>query len=111
MPVITYEELRALDVVDHNDVLVGVVSDVAVDTVASDVYFVVVQPAGVLEGQGLGKSRFPVPIRAIQVLEDRLRLPWDAERISKAPRIAPDQPLHVGPEYATKIFGFWGVRR
>jgi len=111
MAVVSFEQLRALAVVDRDDVLVGVVRDVLVDTQASDVYYLVVQPAGALEAQGLGRARLPVPLRACEVLPDRLRLPRDAATISKLPRIAPDQPGFGSKEYAAKIFGYWGIRR
>ena len=111
MPVISFEHLRAMDVVDQHDVLVGLVSDVVVDTQASDVYFVVVTPAGVLEGQGLGRAALAIPLRAFEVLDDRLRLPRDAATIRKMPRVAPDQPGYGSKEYEAKIFGYWGVAR
>ncbi len=101
MAVVSFEPLRALDVVDRDEVVVGIVTDVMVDTEASDVYFVVVTPAGVLEGQGLGRARLAIPLGAFQVLEDRLKLP----------RIAPDQPGFGSKEYEAKIFGYWGVPR
>ncbi len=111
MAVVSFERLRALDVVDRDDVVVGIVTDVLVDTEASDVYFVVVTPAGVLEGQGLGRARLAIPLGACQVLEDRLKLPREAATISKMPRIAPDQPGYGSKEYEAKIFGYWGVPR
>ena len=109
--VVSFERLRALDVVDRDEVVVGIVTDVMVDTEASDVYYVLVTPAGVLEGQGLGRARLAIPLRAFEVLEDRLRLPRDAATISKMPRGAPDQPGYGSKEYEAKIFGYWGVAR
>ena len=91
MPVLTFEHMRAMEVVDQHDELVGLVDDVVVDLEASDIYYVVVQPAG--------------------VLEDRLRLPRDAATISRMPRVAPDQPGFGSKEYEAKIFGYWGVAR
>lgn len=111
MSVISFEQLRSREVVDQHDVLVGLVDDVIVDLVASDIYYVVIQPAGVLEGQGLGRARLAIPLRAFEVLPDRLRLPRDAETISKMPRVAPDQPGYGSKEYEAKIFGYWGVAR
>lgn len=111
MPVMTYEQLRAMEVVDQHDVLVGLVDDVVVDLDVSDIYYVVVQPAGVLEGQGLGRARLAVPLRAFEVLPDRLRLPRDAATIAKMPRVAPDQPGYGSKEYEAKIFGYWGASR
>ncbi len=111
MPVVSFEQLRALEVVDQHDVLVGLVDDVVVDLNASDIYYVVVQPAGVLEGQGLGRARLAIPLRAFETLPDRLRLPRDAATISKMPRVAPDQPGYGSAEFEAKIFGYWGVAR
>ncbi len=111
MPVMSFEQLRALEVVDQHDVLVGLVDDVVVDLDASDIYYVVVQPAGVLEGQGLGRARLAIPLRACEVLPDRVRLPRDAATISRMPRVAPDQPGFGSKEYEAKIFGYWGVAR
>lgn len=111
MAVVSYERLRAMDVFDTNDVVVGIISDLVVDTEANDVFYALMTPAGVLEGRGLGQARFPVPLRAIEFLGDRLRLPMDADRISKAPPVAPDNPYNVSPQYRAKIFGFWGVER
>lgn len=111
MAVVSYERLRAMDVFDKNDVVVGIISDLVLDIEANDVFYAVMTPAGVLEGRGLGNARFPVPLRALQFLGDRLKLPMEADFIRKAPPIAPDQPLNVSPEYRSKIFGFWGVAR
>ena len=111
MPVLTFEHMRAMEVVDRHDELVGLVDDVVVDLEASDIYYVVVQPAGVLEGQGLGRARLAIPLRAFEVLPDRLRLPRDAATISRMPRVAPDQPGFGSKEYEAKIFGYWGVAR
>jgi len=97
--------------VDQHEVLVGLVDDVVIDLDASDVYYVVVQPAGVLEGQGLGRARLAIPLRAFTVHSDRLQLPRDAATISKMPRVAPDQPGYGSKEYEAKIFGYWGVAR
>ena len=109
MPVIAWEQLRGLPVVDCDDVLVGAVEDTVVDLAASDVYYLVVLPAGALEGQGLGRARLAVPLRACAVLPDRLRLPPDAATIARMPRIAPDQPGFGSKEYEAKIFGCWGA--
>lgn len=111
MAVVSYERLRAMDVFDKNDVVVGIISDLVLDTEANDVFYAVMTPAGVLEGRGLGNARFPVPLRALQFLGDRLKLSMEADFIRKAPPIAPDQPFNVSPEYRSKIFGFWGVAR
>ncbi|HEY8597612.1 MAG TPA: PRC-barrel domain-containing protein [Thermomicrobiales bacterium] len=111
MAVIPFEQMRAMPVVDQHDVLVGLVDDVVVDLEASDIYYVVVQPAGVLEGQGLGRARLAIPLRAFETLPDCLRLPRDAATISKMPRVAPDQPGYGSKEYEAKIFGYWGVGR
>lgn len=111
MAVVSYERLRAMDVYDKNDAVVGIISDLVVDTEANDIFYALMTPAGVLEGRGLGRTRFPVPLRALQFLGDRLKLPLEADHIRKAPPIAPDQPFNVGPEYKSKIFGFWGVTR
>lgn len=111
LAVVSYEQLRALDVLDSNDVVVGVLSDLVVDTEENDVLYVLMTPAGVLEGRGLGNARFPVPLRALEFLGDRLRLAQTADVIRKAPPIAPDQPLNASAEYRAKIFGFWGVVR
>lgn len=111
MAVVSYEQLRALDVLDSDDVVVGIIGDLVLDTEANDVYYVLMTPAGVLEGRGLGNARFPVPLRALEFLGDRLRLPLAADVIRKAPPIAPDQPFNVSAEYRAKIFGFWGIVR
>ena len=111
LAVVSYERLRAMDVFDKNDEVVGIVTDLVVDTEANDVFYAVMTPAGVLEDRGLGMARFPVPLRAFQFLGDRLKLPREADFIRKAPPVAPDQPLNPGPEYATKIYAFWGVPR
>jgi sporulation protein YlmC with PRC-barrel domain len=111
LAVVSYERLRALDVFDKNDEVVGIVSDLVIDTEANDVFYAIMTPAGILEGRGLGQARFPVPLRAFQFLGDRLKLPLEADFIRKAPPVAPDQPLNVSREYESKIFGFWGVGR
>ncbi len=111
MAVVSYENLRAMDVFDKNDVVVGIITDLVIDTEANDVFYAIMTPAGILEARGLGQARFPVPLRALEFLGDRLRLPLEADFIRKAPPIAPDQPLRVGREYESKIFGFWGVPR
>ena len=111
MAVVSYERLRAMDVFDKNDVVVGIISDLVIDTEANDVFYAVMTPAGVLEGRGLGQARFPVPLRAFEFLGDRLRLALEADYIRKAPPIAPDMPYNVSVEYESKIFGFWGVER
>lgn len=111
MAVVSYERLRAMDVFDKNDVVVGVIGDLVVDTDANDVFYAMMIPAGVLEGRGLGQAKFPVPLRAFEFLGDRLRLPFEADYIRKAPPIAPDQPFRVSDQYESKIFGFWGVQR
>lgn len=111
LAVVSYEQLRALDVLDSHDVVVGIIGDLVLDTEANDVYYVLMTPAGVLEGRGLGSARFPVPLRALEFLGDRLRVPLAADVIRKAPPIAPDQPLNVSAEYRAKIFGFWGIAR
>ncbi|HEX5505129.1 MAG TPA: PRC-barrel domain-containing protein [Thermomicrobiales bacterium] len=111
MAVVSYERLRAMDVYDTNDDIVGIITDLVLDLDANDVYYAVMTPAGVLEARGLGMARFPVPLRAFQFLGDRVKLPREADFIRKAPPIAPDQPLNVSAEYAAKIFGFWGVAR
>src|SRR3712207_7115318 len=85
-----------MDVYDKNDVVVGIISDLVLDTEANDVFYAVMTPAGVLEERGLGQARFPVPLRAFQFLGDRLKLPRAADFIRKAPPIAPDQPLNPG---------------
>ena len=111
MAVVSYERLRAMDVYDKNDVVVGVIGDLVVDTTANDVFYALMIPAGVLEGRGLGQARFPVPLRAFEFLGDRLRLAFEADHIRKAPPIASDQPYNVSAQYESKIFGFWGVER
>jgi sporulation protein YlmC with PRC-barrel domain len=111
LAVVSYERLRAMDVFDKNDEVVGIVTDLVVDTEANDVFYAVMTPAGVLEDRGLGMARFPVPLKAFQFLGDRLKLPREADFIRKAPPVAPDQQLNPGPEYATKIYAFWGVPR
>ncbi len=100
-----------MDVFDKNDYVVGIISDLVVDTQANDVFYALMTPAGILEGRGLGQARFPVPLRALEFLGDRLRLDKVADDIGKAPPIAPDVPYNVSAEYESKIFGFWGVER
>lgn len=109
LAVVSYERLRAMDVYDKNDYVVGIITDLVIDTTANNVFYALMTPAGELEGRGLGQARFPVPLRALEFLGDRLRLPFAAEMISKAPPIGPDNPYNVSPQYESKIFGFWGV--
>ncbi len=100
-----------MDVFDKNGAVVGIITDLVIDTEANHVFYAIMTPAGILEGRGLGQARFPVPLRALEFLGDRLRLPLEADYIRKAPPIAPDQSLNVGREYESKVFGFWGVPR
>lgn len=111
MAVVSYERLRAMDVFDKNNVVVGVIGDLVVDTEANDIFYALMIPAGVLEGRGLGQAKFPVPLRAFEFLGDRLRLNFEADYIRKAPPLAPDAPYNVSAQYESKIFGFWGVQR
>lgn len=100
-----------MDVFDKNNVVVGVIGDLVVDTEANDIFYALMIPAGVLEGRGLGQAKFPVPLRAFEFLGDRLRLNFEADYIRKAPPLAPDAPYNVSAQYESKIFGFWGVQR
>lgn len=111
MAEVSFERLRATRVVDPHGVLVGLVDDAVVDLDASDVYRVVVQPAGVPEGHGLGRARLAIPLRASEALPDRLWLPRDAATMSKMPRVAPNQPGFGSKECEAQLSGYWGDAR
>ena len=99
MAVVSFERLRAKEVVDRHDVPVGPVDDA------------VVQPAGVPEGQGLGRARPAIPPCACTALPDRPRLPRDAATMGKMPRVGPDLPGFGDKEYEAKIFVYGGLAR
>jgi hypothetical protein len=109
------EELKTLaghEVVDAEGRTVGYI-----DLVFRDEATGRPQWLGIWDGLPDGKPRTLVPLKGAEVIDDAVRLPWDAETIRSAPSyeqhgdvvIGDDEAIEISPETEQAAYEIYGI--